>query len=314
MSDFQPGARIGGFLLTRVLGEGGQATVWAAHDQQLGRAVALKVFRGDVLTDADNAERLRREARALAALKHDNVLPVLQWGEHGNNPFIVVPFIDGGTLEQVMATRGPLKWDEARPILRDVASAIAAAHLLGIVHRDIKPSNVLLDKATGRALLSDFGIALTGDEASGPLTETGAVMGTPQYLSPERRFAGTRGASSSDVYAFGLLAKDLLDPSTVPTPAAAILAQCLKPDPDARPDANTIVEALSVSMAHPAALLGAVQQYWQRLPRYSQVLIAVSAAALLLLIWMLMPRGVRAEIAEVAWRVLKMTPKLRHFL
>jgi serine/threonine protein kinase len=314
VSDFQPGARIGGFLLTRVLGEGGQATVWAAFDERLGRDVALKVFRGDVLSDAENAERLRREARALAALRHDNVLPVLQWGEHGNNPFIVVPFIDGGTLEQVMATRGPLKWDEARPILRDVASAIAAAHLLGIVHRDIKPSNVLLDKATGRALLSDFGIALTGDETSGPLTETGAVMGTPQYLSPERRFAGTRGAASSDVYAFGLLAKDLIDAPTVPKSVAAVLAQCLLPDPQARPDASSLVEILSGPTAPPVALWRALEDSWQRLPRYSQVLIVMMAAALMVLTLVLMPRSMRSELAETALRVLKMTPKLRHLL
>jgi eukaryotic-like serine/threonine-protein kinase len=314
VSDFQPGARIGGFLLTRVLGEGGQATVWAAFDEQLGRDVALKVFRGDVLSDVENAERLRREARALAALKHDNVLPVLQWGEHGNNPFIVVPFIDGGTLEQVMATRGPLKWEEGRPILRDVASAIAAAHLLGIVHRDIKPSNVLLDTTTGRALLSDFGIALTGDETSGPLTETGAVMGTPQYLSPERRFAGTRGAASSDVYAFGLLAKDLIDTTTVPKPAAALLAQCLLPDPQARPDAATLVEALTGPSAHPLAIVGAMSESWQRLPRYSQALILLMGVALIAVTLVLMPRSVRSEMAEMALKVLKMTPKLRHLL
>ena len=314
MSDFQPGTRLGGFLLTRILGEGGQATVWAAHDERLGRDVALKVFRGDVLSDVENAERLRREARALAALKHDNVLPILQWGEHGNNPFIVVPFIDGGTLEEVMATRGPLKWAEGRPILRDVASAIAAAHVIGIIHRDIKPGNVLLDRSTGRALLSDFGIALTGGAISAPLTETGAVMGTPQYLSPERRFAGTRGAASSDVYAFGLLAKDLLDAPTVPKRASALLAQCLLPDPQARPEAGALVEALSGPNVNPVALWGALEESWQRLPRYSQVLIVMMAAALIVVTIALLPRSVRSEMAEMALKVLKLTPKLRHLL
>lgn len=182
------------------------------------------------------------------------------------------------------------------------------------MHRDIKPSNVLLDKATGRALLSDFGIALTGDETSGPLTETGAVMGTPQYLSPERRFAGTRGAASSDVFALGLLAKDLIDTTTAPKPAAALLARCLLPDPQARPDANALVAALSGTTAPPLALWGALEDSWQRLPRYSQVLILLMAAALFALTLVLMPRSMRSELAEMALRVLKMTPKLRHLL
>jgi tRNA A-37 threonylcarbamoyl transferase component Bud32 len=300
--DLAPGSRLGGFLLTRVLGTGGQATVWVAHDEALGRDVAVKVFRGDASTDGENVERLRREARSLAALKHENVLPVLQWGEHDGHPFIVLPFIEGGTLEQAMATRGRMPWAEARPILRDVAAAMEAAHALCIVHRDIKPSNVLLERDSGRALLSDFGIALTDQETSGPLTATGAVMGTPQYLSPERRFAGLRGSASSDVYAFGLLAKDLLDASTAPKAPADLLAQCLRPDPDARPDARTLREAFADDAGGLATSWSDLLTAWDRAPRYVQVLLVAMAAAMVIVVVLLLPRNVRDSLVEAMSR------------
>ncbi len=279
--------------------------MWVARDEHLGRDVALKVFRGDVLLKDENAERLRREARALAALTHENVVPILQWGEHEGHPFLVLPFVDGGTLERVMATRGPLAWPEGRPILHDVAAAIAAAHRIGIIHRDIKPSNVLLDRTSGRALLSDFGIALMERDAVAPLTETGLVMGTPQYLSPERRYAGLRGAASSDVYAFGRLAADLLDAPTVPPPMSALLSQCLLPDPNARPSAESLQAAFVNSGGAVVALWGPLEASWHRLPRYAQVLIVLTAGALFAITIVLMPRSMRAELGEGMLKVLK---------
>jgi serine/threonine-protein kinase len=261
--------------------------------------VAVKVFRGDERSSDGSAERLRREARSLAALTHENVLPILQWGEHDGDPFIVLPFIEGGTLEHAMATRGRMKWPEGRPILRDVASAMEAAHAIGIVHRDIKPSNVLLERSSGRAVLSDFGIALTEGDTTGPLTETGAVMGTPQYLSPERRFAGLRGSASSDVYAFGLLARDLLDAATVPAEATALLERCLNPDPDARPDAVTLRKVLSVDEGSGVASWADLQGAWHRTPRYAQVLIVALVGVLLIVALLLVPRNVRESLIDV---------------
>jgi serine/threonine-protein kinase len=181
------------------------ADVWLAEDQELGRKVAIKMLHDRYANDTQFVERFRREATHAAGLSHPNVVSIFDRGEAGGSYFIVMEYVEGRTLKELIVTRGPCPVPVAISYVRQVLAALRYAHRNGIVHRDIKPHNVLVDHE-GRVKVADFGIARAG---SSQMTEAGSIIGTAQYLSPEQ----ARGApvdESSDLSSTGLLLSELL--------------------------------------------------------------------------------------------------------
>ena len=194
--------RIAEYEIQAVLGRGGIGVVYRATDRALARDVAIKVLRAD-LTDNDSlTERFLREARAAAALRHDNVVTVHGVGQHGEQPYLVMEYVPGGSLADRLLRKGKLPWSEVIRLGVEVAASLAAAHARGVVHRDVKPGNVLWDAEAGRYKLTDFGLAKAIDDVS--LTRTGTLVGTPEYLSPEQAEGGTVDARS-DLFSLGAL-------------------------------------------------------------------------------------------------------------
>ena len=191
------------------LGRGGSAIVYRARDRSLGREVAIKVVHPRPLSsDDDPVARLAREARTVAQLQHPHVVTVYAVRRlRGGGLALVMQLVPGRTLKTVVQQEGPLAPDRCERILRDVADALAYAHARGIVHRDVKPENIFLDDESGRALLSDFGIARSGEGDS--LTMTGTAIGTPFYMSPEQVEGGALDGRS-DLYSLGLVAWEML--------------------------------------------------------------------------------------------------------
>ena len=214
------------YRLERELGQGGMATVYLAEDLKHHRKVALKVLRPELAATL-GAERFLREVTIAANLQHPNILPVHDSGEAEGFLFYVMPFVEGHSLRERLAKEGELPVPEAARILRDVADALSAAHEKGVVHRDIKPENVLL---TGRhALVADFGVAKAVSEATGrqTLTTAGVALGTPTYMAPEQAAASPHIDHRADLYAFGVMAYEMLTgqpPFTAPTPQALLSA------------------------------------------------------------------------------------------
>jgi alpha-tubulin suppressor-like RCC1 family protein/tRNA A-37 threonylcarbamoyl transferase component Bud32 len=192
------------------LGRGASAIVYRARDRFLGRLVAIKVVRPHAIASGDDAiERLAREARTVARLQHPNIVTVHAVHRVANGGLaLVMQLVPGQTLKAAVEARGPLPPDEAERFLHDIASALAYAHAQGVVHRDVKPENIFLDEQTGRAMLSDFGIALSADQES-RLTMTGAAIGTPAYMAPEQ-IDGGHADARSDLYSLGLVAWEML--------------------------------------------------------------------------------------------------------
>jgi eukaryotic-like serine/threonine-protein kinase len=191
----------GRYRLLEPLGRGAMSAVWEADDLELGRRVAVKT-----LAPSADRQRFEREARAVAALSHANIVGVYDYGESEGRPFMVLECLAGGSLEERLAAGQPLPDAETRRIAADVAAGLAHAHERGLVHRDLKPANILFD-AEGRAKIADFGIARM--RGTGTLTETGTVLGTASYLSPEQATGATAGPAS-DVYSFGVILFRLL--------------------------------------------------------------------------------------------------------
>lgn len=190
--------------LLRLVGEGGMGVVWLGRDRLLDREVAIKVLRRDPSGDQDTARRFLQEARLAARLQHPGIVPLLTFGEVGEERFYVMPFVRGETLAERIR-RGPLPEADVRRIVAEVADALAYVHARGIVHRDVKPANILLDAESGAAMLTDFGIARLKDATT--VTGTGLVVGTPRYLAPEQASAGLDVVDGrADVYALGLVA------------------------------------------------------------------------------------------------------------
>ena len=186
----------GRYRLDRRLGSGGMADVWLAEDIELGRPVALKVLHDRFAQDAQFVERFRREAAAAAGLMHPNVVGVFDRGQVDGTYYIAMEYVEGSSLK-ILIDRG-LNVAQAIEITRQILAAESFAHAHGIVHRDIKPQNVIVDPA-GRVRVLDFGIARAG---ASEITQTGSVMGTAQYLSPEQA-QGLDVAPPSDLYSTG---------------------------------------------------------------------------------------------------------------
>ena len=189
-------------LISR-LGSGGMAEVWLAEDTMLARRVALKFLLERFTQDAQFVERFRREASSAAGLQHPNVVGVFDRGEHEGLHYIAMEYVDGASLKELI-TRG-LSVGEAVEIVRQVLAGARFAHAQGIVHRDLKPQNVLID-GEGRARVADFGIARAG---ASEITQTGSVLGTAQYLSPEQA-QGLPVTPASDLYSVGVMLYEAL--------------------------------------------------------------------------------------------------------
>lgn len=197
---------IGGrYRLGPVIGRGGMAEVRRAHDDRLGRDVAVKLLRADLAADPVARERFETEARAAAGISHPNAVTVYDNGEHEGRPYIVMECVRGGTLRDEMAS-GPLAPDRVRDIAIGMLGALGAAHAMGIIHRDVKPANILVT-TDGTPKLSDFGIAKTTDGLDH--TVTGELMGTPAYVAPER-LAGSAASPQSDLYSLGIVLYEAL--------------------------------------------------------------------------------------------------------
>jgi serine/threonine protein kinase len=248
------------YVLERELGRGGMGVVFLARDLKLDRYVAIKALPAYLADDERVRERFLREARTAARLSHPNIVPIHRADEIDGRVFFVMGYVDGESLAQRVAERGPLPPAEVTPLIRDVAEALHEAHLHGIVHRDVKAENILIDRRTGRAMVTDFGIARVLEAA--PLTATGLMLGTVHYMSPEQ-VVGEDVDGRSDVYALGVVAFYALTgrfpfqsesasavlvahvtkvapkvrdvDATIPEPIADVVDRCLRKDPAERP-------------------------------------------------------------------------------
>jgi len=235
---------------------GGMGEVWRAFDLVLGRPVAVKLLRDDYAQHPETLERFRAEARHTAAVSHPGIAQMYDYGEPcpGQPPFLVMELVDGVPLTELLA-RGPLDPARVMDLVAQAAAGLSAAHAVGLVHRDIKPGNLLVSP-DGTVKITDFGIAYAAGSA--PLTRTGALIGTPAYLAPER-VTGASAGPASDLYSLGIVAYECLTgaqpftgtpmevalshqyqslpplPPVVPLPVAALVAELTARDPAGRP-------------------------------------------------------------------------------
>jgi serine/threonine protein kinase len=220
------------YELEEVVGTGGMSTVYRAHDQLLERKVALKVLHPHYADDEEYVERFRREARAVAKLSHPHIVTVIDRGEDDGQQYIVFEYVDGENLKQLLQRTGPLPTRRAIELAVEIADALAFAHENGLVHRDVKPQNVLLTP-DGDVKVTDFGIARSLEVEHG-MTQTGAVLGTSNYLSPEQA-GGKPTTPSTDVYSLGVVVYELLT-GEVPFPGENFVAIAMKHINDPPPD------------------------------------------------------------------------------
>jgi serine/threonine protein kinase len=192
--------RIGGYEVTGVVGAGGMGVVLKAHDRSLDRVVAVKVMSPHLASSGSARKRFAREAKAAAAVLHPNVIAIHSVASEDANPFLVMPYVRGASLQKRIDSQGPLPLKDTLRIAAQIAAGLAAAHEQGLVHRDIKPANILLEEGVERVTITDFGLARAVDDAS--MTCSGVIAGTPQYMSPEQ----TRGEpidARSDLFSLG---------------------------------------------------------------------------------------------------------------
>jgi eukaryotic-like serine/threonine-protein kinase len=195
------------YELEELVDHGGMSSVYRGHDRLLERKVALKVLHSHFLDDPEYVERFRREARAVAQLSHPHIVTVIDRGSSDGHQFIVFEYVDGENLKQLLERTGPLPVERTIELGIEIADALAFAHAHDLVHRDVKPQNVLVD-ATGNVKVTDFGIARSLDVEHG-VTQTGTVLGTSNYLSPEQA-AGEPVTPASDIYSLGVVLYELL--------------------------------------------------------------------------------------------------------
>ena len=300
-------ARLGDrYAIERELGRGGMGAVYLARDLRLDRAVALKVLPPEYAVQAELRERFLRETRTAASFYHPNIVPVYAIEESADVLAYVMGFVEGESLAERVKRAGPLSVREAVRLLQDVGYALAYAHGRGIVHRDIKPDNVMIERATGRALVMDFGVArvITAAAPNAGLTRVGEVVGTPEYMSPEQATGDTIDGRS-DLYSLGLTAHfaltgraaitgdsvtkvlmrqitEVLPPMQLSRPdlppaLAEAIDHCLAKDPAQRFDsAESLVEALDAAQLAAPEIPVAIRLFAQELGTLSIVVIAAS--------------------------------------
>jgi hypothetical protein len=227
------GTHLGPYRIISPVGEGGMAAVYRAYQPSFDRMVALKVLPPQLALQPEFVARFNREARVIAKLVHPHILPVYDFGHAQGYTYLVMPFVQGCTLAQLIAS-GPLPLPRLTTILTQLADALDYAHARGVVHRDIKPANVLLDQ-TGHCLLTDFGLAQVMEEAT-RFTRPGEAIGTPAYMSPEQA-CGEKVDQRSDIYSLGVVLFEMATgrvPYAADTPVATVMKHIHDPLPSAR--------------------------------------------------------------------------------
>lgn len=239
----------GRYRVLSQIGRGGMATVYQAVDPRIGRTVAVKVLSRELADDPAFLARFEREARTIAALEHPAIVPIYDFGEQDGQPYLVMRFMEGRSLRELIA-QGPISLERSLSILDRVTGALQHAHDNGVIHRDLKPPNVFFD-AGGNAFLGDFGIVRLSSDAT-TLTQQGAVLGSPAYMSPEQVQAGKELDSRSDIYSLGVILFEMLSgvqPYREETPAKVMMQHLLEPVPELTqvapglaPDCDTVVQ------------------------------------------------------------------------
>jgi ligand-binding sensor domain-containing protein/tRNA A-37 threonylcarbamoyl transferase component Bud32 len=244
MDNIQPGQTLGAYRIVNQIGQGGMATVYKAYHAAMDRYVAVKVLPKQFAESSEFMGRFQQEARTIANLEHPHILPVYDYGAHDNIPYFVMRYLDTGTLKDRIKA-GPISLAEADRLFTQLADALGYAHERGVIHRDIKPSNALVD-SRGGLFLTDFGIAkLT--EGAAQFTATGAITGTPAYMSPEQA-QGEKIDHRSDIYSLGIVLYEMVTgrvPFEAETPLAVIFKQIqanLPPPSEANPEVSPEVE------------------------------------------------------------------------
>ncbi|RSM34764.1 Stk1 family PASTA domain-containing Ser/Thr kinase [Amycolatopsis balhimycina DSM 5908] len=233
------------YELGETLGYGGMSEVHHGHDVRLGREVAIKILRADLARDPQFLERFRREAQNAAALNHPAIVAVYDTGEanaeFGPLPYIVMEYVEGRTLRDIVKTEGPMSQKRAMEVMADVCAALDFSHRHGIVHRDVKPANVMITK-NGAVKVMDFGIARAMHDGQSAMTQTAAVIGTAQYLSPEQA-RGESVDARSDVYAAGCVLYELItgEPPFTGDSPVAVAYQHVREDPNPPSSVNPAV-------------------------------------------------------------------------
>jgi len=234
------------YEITALIGKGGMATVYKGYQSEIDRYVAIKVLPPHPGQDEQFIERFRLEARTIARLQHPHILPLYDYGTQDDVLYLVMAYMDGGSLNDRIRKNGALPPVEVERLLGQVASALDYAHRQGIIHRDIKPDNILLDRE-GFALLADFGIVKIIEAGGSGLTVTGGLMGTPAYMSPEQG-QGLSIDQRSDIYSLGVVVYEMLTgkpPYTADTPMQLVFKQINAPVPDIRSVRPDFPERLS---------------------------------------------------------------------
>lgn len=300
-------AIVGRYSLDRELGRGGMGVVYLARDVALDRPVAIKLLPPERAADDLVRDRFVREARLAAKLSHPHIVPIFAVDEVDGHVFYVMAHVDGETLGERVRARGPLAASEATRVLREVAWALAHAHAQGVVHRDVKPDNILLERATGRALVVDFGIA-----AALGTDETPAATGTPEYMSPEQAMGGDLDART-DLYALGatayfalvgrppfdgrrpvdIIAKQVATPppalvgtgAAVPRRVAQLVERCLAKAPAERPaSAQSLADQLASEVESRREIPALLRGFVKRGGRINAGLVAVGTYAAAMLV------------------------------
>lgn len=242
------GATFGGrYELDSRIAIGGMGEVWEATDHVIGRTVAIKILKDEYMGDPGFLERFRAEARHAALVNHEGIASVFDYGEENGSAFLVMELVPGEALSTILERDGQLSTDKTLDIVAQTSAALQAAHSAGLVHRDIKPGNLLITP-DGRVKITDFGIARIADQV--PLTATGQVMGTVQYLSPEQA-SGHPASPATDTYSLGIVAYESLAgkrPFTGESQVAIAMAQINEQPPPLPPTVATPVQNLVMAM------------------------------------------------------------------
>jgi predicted Ser/Thr protein kinase len=248
MSEGQVGSRLGKYDISAEIGKGGMGVVYLGYDPVLDRKVAIKVLAPHLVWEPGFIERFLREARSAARLKHAGIVTIYDVGQEANWYYIVMEYLEGQTLAQVIQGRGAFHVEQTVTILRRLAEALDYAHRSGLVHRDVKPGNIMVHPS-GHVTLTDFGVARAAQETR--LTTTGALIGTPKYMSPEQA-RGEAADHRTDIYSLGVVAYEMLCgrvPFEATTPHAVLYQLIWEPPPPVRSRRPDLPEEVDASLA-----------------------------------------------------------------